>query len=361
MSLIASFFLTLRARPLKVAGILCCMAGSVACNEHETTADATDSDTGSPDATDTHAGNDTADDGATTDAAHDTLPDTPESDTAEPNDADAGDADLADVDTTPPLRGLDCLESADCTHPMVAAHRGVHDVVPENSLASIRLGAELGVDFVELDVQHTADDALVVVHDGTVDRTTDGTGAVNAMTLAELRALSLLGATDDPETQRIPTFAEALEYAVRYDLDLYLDVKTNRIELVVDAIVEAGALEHAWIRDDLEPIQRALDHAQTTHGVSLAVLVPAETVAELEAARAAVPQRLSIEIPGGAGVPTDVVAAARAAGIRVQQDALGFADIFGLDNDPSAWQAMIDAGVDVLQTDLPRPLLEYLR
>lgn len=71
----------------------------------------------------------------------------------------------------------------------VVAHRGDSAHAPENTLESLRQGAALGADAVEFDVHLSADGGVVVIHDPTVDRTTDGTGEVARMTVAELRRL----------------------------------------------------------------------------------------------------------------------------------------------------------------------------
>ena len=60
-------------------------------------------------------------------------------------------------------------------------HRGAAGHAPENTLAAVQKGIELGVDFVEIDVRRTADDALVVLHDPTVNRTTNGKGRVDSL------------------------------------------------------------------------------------------------------------------------------------------------------------------------------------
>ena len=73
--------------------------------------------------------------------------------------------------------------------PLVIAHRGGGGLAPENTLEAFRRSVELGVDVLELDVHSTADGALVVIHDRTVDRTTDGGGRVNEMSLAALKKL----------------------------------------------------------------------------------------------------------------------------------------------------------------------------
>lgn len=73
--------------------------------------------------------------------------------------------------------------------PLVFAHRGGGGLFPENTLEAFKHSAELGVDVLELDIHGTADGKLVVMHDRTVDRTTDGSGKVSEMTLEQLKKL----------------------------------------------------------------------------------------------------------------------------------------------------------------------------
>jgi glycerophosphoryl diester phosphodiesterase len=98
--------------------------------------------------------------------------------------------------------------------PLVIAHRGDSAHRPENTLASFQSALEVGADLVEFDVQRTKDGHAVVLHDVTVDRTTDGNGKITDMTLAQARALSA-GYSERFGTQyskeRIPTLKEALE------------------------------------------------------------------------------------------------------------------------------------------------------
>ena len=75
------------------------------------------------------------------------------------------------------------------TRPLVFAHRGGGGLFPENTLEAFRYSVQMGVDVLELDVHSTLDGTLVVMHDGGVDRTTNGRGRVSEMTLAELKKL----------------------------------------------------------------------------------------------------------------------------------------------------------------------------
>ena len=73
--------------------------------------------------------------------------------------------------------------------PQVLAHRGASGWAPETTLAAYRLALEMKVDYLELDVQMTKDGAIVAIHDTLVDRTTDGKGAVDDLTLAQIKQL----------------------------------------------------------------------------------------------------------------------------------------------------------------------------
>lgn len=109
---------------------------------------------------------------------------------------------------------------------LVFAHRGARERAPENTLPAFEEAAILGADGIELDVQLSADGALVVIHDFTLERTTNGTGRVAEKTLAELRTLDA-GAWFAPQfaATRIPTLDEVLE-AVKGRLLVNIELKT---------------------------------------------------------------------------------------------------------------------------------------
>src|SRR5579859_6241329 len=88
-------------------------------------------------------------------------------------------------------------------HPQVVAisHRGEHLHHPENTMPAFHAAVDAGADFIEVDVRTTSDGKLVLMHDATVDRTTNGHGEVAAMTLEEIRKLDAGGA-------KVPTFEE---------------------------------------------------------------------------------------------------------------------------------------------------------
>ena len=108
------------------------------------------------------------------------------------------------------------------------AHRGEHLHHPENTMPAFEEAVRLGADYIEVDVRTTADGKLVLSHDGSVDRCTNGKGEVAKMTFVELRALDA-GIKMGPEFAgtKIPTFDEVLDYA-RGKINIYVDVKQVR-------------------------------------------------------------------------------------------------------------------------------------
>lgn len=110
--------------------------------------------------------------------------------------------------------------------PKVIGHRGAKAYAPENTLASIETAAELGVEWVELDVKLTKDGVPIIFHDEELDRTTSGTGLVaetNYEDLRDLDAGSWFG--DSFSRVRIPTLEEAVDILLKHNLGLNLEIK----------------------------------------------------------------------------------------------------------------------------------------
>jgi len=114
--------------------------------------------------------------------------------------------------------------------PLFIAHRGLSARFPENTLAAFRGAADAGAHMIELDVNLTKDRQLVVIHDETVDRTTNGTGPVRALTLEQLHRLDC-GSWFGPafKTERLPTLADVLE-AVKGRLLVNIEIKPEAFE-----------------------------------------------------------------------------------------------------------------------------------
>ena len=109
--------------------------------------------------------------------------------------------------------------------PLIVGHRGTCVGAPECTLAALDHAVQLGAQVVEIDVRTSTDGVLFLLHDGTLDRTTDGTGPGNQQTMAELKQLDAGGWLDEKyRGERIPTLAEALGFC-RDKIDVLLDLK----------------------------------------------------------------------------------------------------------------------------------------
>ena len=117
----------------------------------------------------------------------------------------------------------------------IIAHRGARASEPENTVRAMNKAFECGADAVEIDLRFTCDHKLVVIHDDTLERTTNGTGKVSDMTIEQLRAL------DAGKGERIPELSEALSVAKRYSRPLVIELKEEGMEWqVLEEVTEAG-------------------------------------------------------------------------------------------------------------------------
>jgi glycerophosphoryl diester phosphodiesterase len=125
---------------------------------------------------------------------------------------------------------------------LVSAHRGQpRPGAAENALSSLRATHGEGPILIEIDIGRTADDALVLLHDDDLDRTTTGTGPLAAKTLADVRRLRLRDGEGRVLEEGVPTLDEALVWARRNNVVLQLDLKGDvPLARVVDAVRQAG-------------------------------------------------------------------------------------------------------------------------
>lgn len=126
------------------------------------------------------------------------------------------------------------------------AHRGARREAPENTLPSFALALEHGVDGIEFDVQLTADGVPVVIHDETVERTTDGQGPVVGLTFERLRELEATDGMAGFDGVRIPTLGEVLELVAPSGVAINIELKNSEQpypgleEVVLAAVGEFG-------------------------------------------------------------------------------------------------------------------------
>jgi glycerophosphoryl diester phosphodiesterase len=222
----------------------------------------------------------------------------------------------------------------------VIGHRGIAGLEPENTLRSFRRAIALGVDYVECDVRLTADRRLVLLHDETVDRTTDGTGRVADLAFEAVRAL------DAGRGERVPALEELLDL-LEGRCKAHIELKgagtegpTLRLvqdrEMLGDAVLTSGDTERLGALRALSP-DVAIEHIFGEP--------PPDAIARALRVRA---QRVSVH---HRHATRDYVQAAHAAGLQV---------IAWPPNTEAEMQAAIDLGVDFLCTDRPDLLLRLL-
>lgn len=130
--------------------------------------------------------------------------------------------------------------------PFIIGHRGMPATSPENTLESAIEAYENGADIIENDIYLTKDNEIVIMHDDTVDRTTNGTGRVEDFTLAELKELSVNKQfpVEYPDA-KIPTLREYFEYFKDKDIVHFIELKTSNINIVpaLKALVDEMGVE----------------------------------------------------------------------------------------------------------------------
>jgi glycerophosphoryl diester phosphodiesterase len=224
-------------------------------------------------------------------------------------------------------------------------HRGAKGHAPENTFASFNLAMELGVNAVETDVHLSKDGQVVLIHDHTVDRTTDGRGFVKDMTLPELKRLDA-GSWFDPRFagQRVPTLAELLSWA-RDRVGVAIEIKNGPIyypgiaEKVVHLLNEHGMERQALLISFDHLVLR--EAKMIAPGVATGILYVGRFVDETGAARAAGADALH---PNWAFVTPDLVEKAHAAGLAVSP---------WCPNDLATLRLLSQMGVDSIGTDYP--------
>ncbi|MEO1085553.1 MAG: glycerophosphodiester phosphodiesterase family protein, partial [Acidobacteriota bacterium] len=240
----------------------------------------------------------------------------------------------------------------------VIAHRGFSGRAPENTLAAVRAAIELGADMVEVDVTLTADGHVVLMHDDTLDRTTDGTGAAMDATLEELRKLDA-GSWFDPSFagEPVPTLVELLELVTDKIL-LNIEIKHEAVTEVaedgiahkVDDLVAAhGEVDQVVVSSfDPRPLGHLRDRGSALATASLFNaqlhdgMLPSEVTAQVGSSAFNISGRL---------LDARVLADARAHRLPVAVYTV---------NDTKDMERLIEVGVAAMFTDHPDRLVQLL-
>ncbi len=225
-------------------------------------------------------------------------------------------------------------------HIAVIAHRGEHLSHPENTLEAFQGAIDSGADFFELDVRTSSDGKLVLMHDATVDRMTDGKGEIAGMTFEAIRKLNVRGS-------RVPTFDEALQLA-RGKIGVYVDCKRISPPDLVGALEKSRMSDRAVIYGGA-PFLKEVAALRP----ELKVMPEAGNVAQIGSLLETM--KLRVVAFDARDFVDPVIAVARRAGVDIYVDRLGAAD------NEAGWQDAVDRGATGIQTDHPAELVRYLK
>lgn len=255
------------------------------------------------------------------------------------------------------------------SNPVIIGHRGAAGSAPENTLASFARGLELGATILESDIHATRDGVAVLIHDSSVDRTTNGRGPVADLRLDELRDLDAghLFSTDQgrsfPERGqgvRIPTLEDAFEAFP--DAHFNLEIKANPEALVarvIELVEKYDRAERTLLTAGENPIMLELRQQRKIRNGNFAIgASTADVLAVIKAALANLPAPedvMALQIPEDFGgrplVTKQLIEFAHAAGINVHVWTI---------NQPEQMSRLLALGVDGLVTDHPERMAELL-
>ena len=239
---------------------------------------------------------------------------------------------------------------------LVFGHRGAKAYAPMNTIPAFELAAEQGADGVELDVHRSKDGHVVIVHDFTVDETTDGSGTVTEMTLAQLKELdagSWFG--EGFHGVRIPTLDEVFE-AVGERLLINVEIKSNMqdtdgVEQVVADVIANYEMAQRVIVSSFNPL--ALQRfREIMPEVPIGWLYTEDSLKSTRAMMQALDLQYEAEHPHHEMIDLDYMSWARGRGYRVNTWTV---------NDPARAAELRDLGVDAIITDNPDTVIAALR
>lgn len=242
----------------------------------------------------------------------------------------------------------DCIRNSACTKTLSVGHRGTITWAPENTKAAFDAALRMGADAVEMDVRSTSDGVLILMHDATLDRTTNCRGPVAEKTWGEIKGCRVRPILPGIPSDKIPTFHDALE-ALKGKTVIDVDVKSPiLIEKVVTAIRAANMQHQVMV------LTETIEAAKFLANNGIAVLALAKNANAVSAALALAPKPVAVEVD--IKLLPLVQNQVHQAGSRVFVDALGACDLVGV----PCYKRLVGSGADLIQTDRLPDLVPFL-
>ncbi|HSB91596.1 MAG TPA: glycerophosphodiester phosphodiesterase family protein [Flavitalea sp.] len=236
---------------------------------------------------------------------------------------------------------------------VVIAHRGDHTKVPENTIASYQHAINAGADYVEVDLRTTSDGQLVVMHDGTVDRMTNGTGKVKELTYNTIRSLKVADKSKPGSASfRVPNFEEVLN-ACKGKINIYLDFKDADVKKVYALLKSKGMAGQVVVYLNAE--------SQYTNWKSIAPEMPLITSVppNTKTADDLIAFLDKFQVSAIDGSPGDydqeMMSVIHKRNVQV------WLDVQDKSENPQYWTPIVESKVDGMQSDHPGDLVKFLK
>lgn len=223
----------------------------------------------------------------------------------------------------------------------IIAHRGASSIAPENTIAAYLKAIEAGVDFIEIDLRLSKDDSIMVIHDETLDRTTNGTGEVKNYDYNYLKSLSAgypgkFGR--DFADEKIPTLFEVLNL-VKGKVNICIDIKntpeTPVIQMIEKMEMTGNVVLMSYNIDKLKRIKAKAPQIRTVLIKNILSNVDLEVAKEIEA----------YGVSGGYISPVSIIKNAHRKGLQCW---------FGIVDDPAKADRLFEKGLDAVFTNYPQ-------
>ena len=235
---------------------------------------------------------------------------------------------------------------------IVIAHRGDHVDVPENTLAAYEKAIQHGADFTEIDLRTTKDGELVIMHDATVDRMTNGKGKIKDLTYREIKELKVTDKNKPGSNQySIPSFREVLDVC-KDKIGIYLDFKDADPAKVYPLIKQAGMQTKMVVYLNKE---EQYDQWRKAAPEMPLMSSPPDSAKENLSLSHFLEQKMISVMDGSLDdYNDDMFLIARKNNVAI------WLDVQSKDEGPATWEPVLQKGIKGLQTDHPEKLVQYL-
>ena len=235
---------------------------------------------------------------------------------------------------------------------IVIAHRGDHVDVPENTLAAYEKAIQHGADFTEIDLRTTKDGELVIMHDATVDRMTNGKGKIKDLTYKEIKKLKVTDKNKPGlKEYSIPSFKEALDIC-KDKIGIYLDFKDADPAKVYPLIKQAGMQRKMVVYLNKE---EQYDQWRKAAPEMPLMSSPPDSAKENLSLLHFLEQKMISVMDGSPGDYNDDMLLTAA-----KNNVAIWLDVQSKDEGPATWGPVLQKGIKGLQTDHPEKLIQYL-